>query len=590
MSVLLETPAGPPLATRRPRLPDLLAPAVYLLGAFLLYRPLWTNLGNGYLGGSGQDQNMWEWFFAVVAHSVAHGENPFGSVLQNYPAGVNLMANTAMTGASIPLTPVTLAFGPATTWALLLTTGLAGTAAAWYWVLSRHFLTSRTAAAVAGAFCGFAPPVISHASAHPNFAALFLFPFITLRLIRLARGESPLRNGVVLGLLVALQVLLGEEPLLIGAVTLAVFGLAQLAQRPRTTITTPRTFAAGLGVAAAVSALIVAFPLWWQFFGPQSYHALEHGPRGNDAAAFTTFAADSLAGNREAAAALSMNGTEQNAFFGWPLVLLLIPIIVVLRRSVAARALAITAFVLAWISTGSELVVAHHRTGLPGPWALLAKLPLFESVLESRFALGCVPVVGILLGLAIEHVLRVTSADDVWRAPARVVAASLLLVTLAPIVPAGFTAQEREQTPAFFTAGIWAGHVRPGHSLVNVPLPDTSDAVALHWQVDAGLGFPVAEGYFVGPNDLDGRGMYGAIRRPTSNLLKKVAETGAVPEIGLLQRFQAAEDLRFWNADVVVLGPHRNQVALKQTVEKLLGPAVSTGGVWVWDVRNGVRS
>ena len=50
--------------------------------------------------------------------------------------------------------------------AVLLTVGLAGTAAAWYWVLSRHLVTSRVAAWIGGLWCGFCPAMVAHANGH----------------------------------------------------------------------------------------------------------------------------------------------------------------------------------------------------------------------------------------------------------------------------------------------------------------------------------------------------------------------------------------------------------------------------------------
>src|SRR5882757_1959493 len=204
----------------RPRVLDTVIVLAYLLAAFGLYRDLWLHLGDGYLVDSGEDQNLFEWFFAVQAHALADGRPTLYSALQNFPAGVNLMGNTAMPGLVLPLAPLTLLVGPTLTWAVLLSGGLAATAIAWYWLFSRYLVRSRWAAAVGAGCAAFAPPMISHAHAHPNFTATFLLPLIIGRLLRLrkVRGHrATLRNGVVLGLLLAWQMLIGEEPLLIMA-------------------------------------------------------------------------------------------------------------------------------------------------------------------------------------------------------------------------------------------------------------------------------------------------------------------------------------------------------------------------------------
>src|SRR5207302_263162 len=225
-----------------------------------------------------------------------------------------LMANTAMFGLGIPLSPITMLFGPTVTWAIALTGGLSGTAAAWYWVFSRHLTSSRLAAAVGGAFCGFAPAMISHGNAHPNFVGLFVIPFIVLRLIKLAQGQRPVRDGIVLGLLLAYQVFLGEEPLLISMMGFVIFAIAYAASRRREALTMVRPMAIGLSIAAVLALAITIYPLWYQFFGPESYQTLEHGSVGNDTAAFTRFATESVAGQPGPAADVSMNRTEENAF------------------------------------------------------------------------------------------------------------------------------------------------------------------------------------------------------------------------------------------------------------------------------------
>ncbi|WP_420809106.1 glycosyl transferase [Amycolatopsis suaedae] len=580
----MEAPPGRPGApvserVRRPfTVGDLLAMVGFLALAMVVFGPFWRHVGTGYLYNSASDQHMWEWFFASTAHAVVNLDNPLLSPWQNHPLGVNMMANTTMLGLAIPLTPVTIVFGPSVTWAVALTGGLAGTAAGWYWVLSRHVVRSRIGAAVGGAFCGFAPPMISHANAHPNFAVLVLLPFIVLGVVRLLHTTRPVRDGVVLGLLVAYQIFLGEEPLLIGAVTFLIFAVSWLAIRRHEVDLRPRRLAAGLGTAAGVALVIVAFPLWWQFFGPQSYGSIEHGYAGNDAAAFTTFATESWAAQPEAARELSMNRTEENAFFGWPLVILFVVLTVCLWRVAVARAAAIAAFAMCWLSTGVFLIVDGSATAVPGPWLGMFDLPLFESVLESRFALGAVPAIAVLLAVATDRVLA--GRRWVWPLWFAALAGALL-----PIAPTPLEVVRRPETPPFFAQGLWRNYVDPGGTVVPVPLPDSGSVEPLQWQVETGFAFPLPEGYFVGPGT-DGKGTYGAPRRPLSRLLEEISEDGTEPVIDEGDRARALADLRYWNADVIVLPAHRYDDQLKAALEAILHkPARVVGNVWMWDVR-----
>ena len=561
---------------------DVLVVEGYVLAAVVLYAGLWRHLESGYLVASMQDQNLFEWLFAAQAHAAADGRNPLFSDLQNAPLGVNLMANTALPALAVPLAPVTLAFGSTVTWTLVLTGGLAGTATAWYWLFSRHVVRSRVAAAVGAAFCGFAPPVISHAKAHPNFAATFLLPVIAVWLIRLPGARRPVLRGVGLGVLGALQVLIGEEILLIGVLAVAPYAIWFALTRRRL----PRPVVVGVATAVVVSAVLVAYPLWLQFAGPQSYRSIEHGPTGNSLAAFVAYSSQSVGGLLTGGpGTLAINGTEENAFFGWGLVVLVLALGIWLRAGLPARIAASAGAVAAVLSLGPEITLDGRPTGVPGPWALLADLPLLESVLESRFALACVPAAGCLLAVATQRVLDVAPNRRIGPVSLRVAWVGLLAVALLPVAPVPYETVTRAPTPAFYADGEWARWVDPGGTIVPVPLPEPLHADALRWQIDAGMGFALPQGYFVGPAGEEQRGAYGAPKRPTSLLLDGVAATGQSPPITDAERAGMAADLRFWHADAVVLtgGPHQRE--LQTALSALLGPGRPAADAWVWDVR-----
>jgi hypothetical protein len=561
---------------------DVLVVEGYVLAAVLLYGGLWRDLGHGYLVASAQDQNLFEWLFAAQAHALLHGGTPLFSDLQNAPLGVNLMANTAMPALAVPLAPVTLAFGPTVTWTLVLTGGLAATATAWYWLFSRHVVRSPVAAATGAAFCGFAPPVVSHAKAHPNFVAAFLLPVIAIYLIRLAGARRPVLHGAGIGILVTLQVLIGEEILLIAVTAAAPFVIGLAIARRRV----PRQIVVALASAAVVACTLLAYPLWWQFFGPQSYRSMEHVATGNPLAAFVAYPSQSIAGLLFGGSpGLALNGTEENAFFGWGLVLLVGALAIWLRADLPARIAATTAGVAAVLSLGSEITVDRRPTGVPGPGMLLSELPLFESVLQSRMAMACVPAVGCLLAVATQRVLDAPPDRRLGAVSRRVVWAGTLVVVLLPLTPVPFATVTRAPTPAFFADGEWKRWVDPGRTVVPVPLPEPLHADALRWQIDAGMGFALPQGYFVGPWEDGLRGGYGSPRRPSAVLLDAVARTGQVPVISDADRANIVADLRFWRADVVVLagGPHEQE--LHTTLSALLGPARAASDAWVWDVR-----
>lgn len=575
------------LKARSVRPVDLLVAALFLSMAVTLYSARWIAPDDRYLPDSLQDQNQWEWFFAVTADNVRHLQNPLFTTLQNFPDGVNLMANTVMLGLSVPFAPVTWLFGPAVALNAAMTLGLAATGVAWYWLIVKRLVRHRGAAAVGAALAAFAPPMISHAHAHPNFMVLFMIPLIIDRALRLCEGESArvVRDGVVLGLFTTYQIFLGEEPLLLAAMGMLLFAVAYGAVRRDVASQALRPLARGLGVAVAVTVPLVAFPLYWQFFGPQSYTSVLHGDNaGNSPLALLSFAERSLAGDARTADALSQNPTEQNAFYGWPLAALAFAIVVRLWERALVKALAFTILAAAFLSLGPKFRIPLTDVVLPGPWAVLAHAPLFESVIESRVAMVCAPALGMLVALALAGLLtprrRMTGA--------RYAGVAAVVLALLPIVPAPLRAVERAQVPAFIADGTWKKYVGEGESLVPVPLPDPGVAEALHWQTAADLGFRLPGGYFNGPWGPDRTGIYGASPRNTSNLLRDVRSAGRAPQITDAWRAAAREDLAYWNAGVLVLAPQEHDAELRVTVEELLErPGKWVDGVWIWDLHKG---
>lgn len=563
---------------------DAAVAVVYLLGSLYIWAHVWSHIEKRYMRNSLQDQTMYEWFFMYVARSVTHLQNPLYTYLQNTPEGVNMMANTPMLGVSIPLTPVTLLFGPTVAYTVVLVCGLTASAWAWYWLFSRHVVTSRVAALFGAGFCAFAPPIISHANGHANWIAHFLIPVIVWRTIKLREPGKYLRNGLILGALLVYQVFMGEEVLFLSALGLASFMVLYVIQRPSELRANWRPFLAGLAVAGLMAGVLLAYPLWLQMFGPNHYNGLPLARnQHNDLSTFFMYGSQTVAGDPQTNALLAVNTTEENSFFGWSVLLLVAGLTVMLwRRSVAARSAVITAVGFSSLSLGYNVMWNGKNTGIPGPWRAIDQLPLFDSILPSRLSLVAVPCIGLLIVLGIERLITMRERPVLLRAAI----ATTMALLLVPILPIPLPVRDRPPIPEFFSKGIYRQYVRPGRAVVAAPLPDAGDARPLDWQVATKGAFNLAEGYFVGPHGPDKHGAHGADRRPTSKLIEHWMNTAGMPVVTDADRVQAREDLRYWRADVVVLQPDRNKDKAFWVVEALLGEGQWVGGVWVWDVRS----
>ncbi|WP_433302856.1 hypothetical protein ACQP2F_10350 [Actinoplanes sp. CA-030573] len=586
MQAAVEDEVAPAVPAERMRnRADLLAPLSYLVLAVLVMIRLWLDPAGRVLSSNDDDHGFFLYVFAHGERVLFHGDNPLFDGRMNVPDGVNMMANTTVLAITLPLAPVTHFLGPAVSLVLALTLGLAGTAYAWYWVLSRHLVTSRAAAWVGGLWCGFAPALVSHANAHVNFVSQYVTPFIVWQVLRLREPGRAVRGGVILGLLITLQVFINEETLLFTALTLGAFVIAYALMRPRLAMRAARQFLAGLGVAGVTAGVLLAYPLYFQFTGPGSYHGqpFEAGKYVTDLFAVGAFARQSLAGNAALTRHLSVSGTEDNTFFG-PIGLLMIVVsVVVLWRNVAARAAAIAGLVLLVVSMGPTLKVAGADTGIPLPFGAVSHLPIINLVSVTRFGMVAATIAGVLLALATDRLSSFSVRKRRWFVAG-------LLLALVPLAPKPLPTVPASPLPAFMTQNLWRPYVADDRTLVTVPLPEvTTGREGMRWLALSGLSYKSPRGYFMGPANppRDRTGSWNAPPRYTSDLLWRVREFGRPAVLSAADRERITADLIFWRAGAVVLIPgSRNEEALLATLTSALGTPARVGGVDLWDVRS----
>jgi hypothetical protein len=571
-----ETDAGTPARTRDVRA-DLLAVGSYLLGAVFLCARLLAHPGQR-LPYTPGDRILAEYFLAFDARVVSHFDNPFLIAQLNAPVGVNAMANTTMFGLGIPMAPVTLLFGPAVSYDVLIVLTVAGTAAAWYWLLSRHVVDRRSAAWVGGLIAGFAPSVANHASFHPNLTAQFLVPVMVWQVLRLREPGRWLRNGLILAALVVWQVFINEETLFITALAVGVFLLVWLAQRRDAAW---RPVLAGLGVTLVASAVVLAYPLWWQFFGTAAYRGGEPQMTQfhTDLLGVTSFSRNSVAVRLSEFPPAPGFSAEQHAYFGWPLVIAVITLAIWRWRDPLVRSIAISGLVFLVLSFGTELTVRGRGTGIPGPYLLLSRLPLFDTLLPTRlgevatWAMAPIAAIGLaaLPALPASRVLRI----------------GLTAAVLVPAAPTPTRVFDRPATPAFLSSGAWRSYVGPDQSVLVVPLADFDHYTATTWSASTGLDLRLSHGYFLGPEGgAEGNhAVVGSAPRPTDALLEQATATHRAPPVTDADRAQARVDLAYWRTAIVLAPPGDATAAERDTVDALVGPGRLVGGVWLWDVR-----
>jgi hypothetical protein len=603
-----DRPAPPATGTTRRRWRSHLFVAVLALSlAVYVTNGLWRQPYTHVIAANVGDQAFFEWVLAYGTELLRNGGDPFFATMMNVPLGVNLAANTSVTAYAFLFAPLTILAGAQVTFVTVLTLNLAGSAFAWYLFLDRWVTRNRASAALGGLFCGFAPGFVSHANGHLNWTSGWIAPVVLWWLLRLRERGRWLRNGAVLGLLLGIGFSIAAEGLFFTALAGGVFVIAWAldpATRAEARAAAP-TMLAALGVTAAVAGALLAYPLYMHFGGPQTFTGTGFNQRhyAEDLASFFAFSDRTLAAWAGFGSDLAPNPTEQTSFFGLPLMALIIAALVMLwrraepGRRATLRALSVVGGLFLLVSLGPRLLIFGYESDIPLLYALLQRLPLFDSALPARFALILVGVFGVILALTADQLLDAHTVP----APAQPAFAAAFALALVPIFPLPLIYSERTPEPRFIADRTWERYVPEGGVLTSLPFAINVAADGQRWQAytmaRGGRQFRIPGGYFLGPDvgGADEKGRIGALPRRTDWLFLRAALYGYIAEVDNWDRAQARADFRHWGVDAVFLtaqvtGPEGMlfRSAVELTATDLLGPPERVDDVLVWRIRPGL--
>jgi hypothetical protein len=555
----------------------LVAGGLYLALSVGLWWHVWTGSSSGVMTCDCTDAGRTVWYLEWSALALAHGHSLFYSSLLFHPTGVNLLADTSVPALGLVLAPVTLAFGPVTAINVASTLVPALTALSMYWLMQR-WVRWQPAAFVGGLVYGFsAAMVVQLAFGWLNLACLALFPLMVACLDELLvrQRRSPVRVGVALAVLVAVEFLISTEAVLIVAVS-AVVSVALVAgyaalRHPEELVRRWRHALVGMGSALVGMVVLLAYPVWFFLAGPAHLDGMVWstnvpgnlgntvGNLWNQVGQWGPVSSRFLAGEAAQFGGYRGPALPAASYLGPGLLAVLVVGALVWRSD---RRL--------WFfgSLGLITVVISLRAGGGwwGPWALVDHLPLFDNVVQSRFD----AVFGLCAAAMLAIVVDRTRASVLARAgrtaapavgaagpspwarwgaaAAAVVVAAVAVVpivdTLGPNLP--LHTQPVTVPRWFLTTGE---HLPARQVVLTYPFATADSQSALPWQAIGGLHVALAGGG--GPAGTAARA--GASRPGFTVLHQASVPLGPAPVLTAANVQAVRTALRRWGVTMVVV-------------------------------------
>jgi len=574
---------------------------VYLALGMIAYWPVrpWSSTQ---IFGSGGDSVLAMWFLAWIPHSLAHVLNPWFSNSIFVPQGVNLSQNTEGPLLGLLTVPFAPKLGPVARANLLMELAMPISAASAFLVL-RKWRVWGPAAAVGGLLYGFSSFALGQGLGHLVLIFLPLPPLIAMTVVAIVRGESSQRRlGIQLGLLVTAQFFCEMELTTTVVIITAGAFIFVLIRRPSLAREVVRRSWRPFCIGAVITMALLAYPVWFLVEGPQHYTGTAQpavNPYYNDLLSFLSPGPLQQVsfGLRLSALQASAKVSEYGSYIGAPLLLIGILFAALSRRS-ARMQIAVTAFIgSAILSMGRHLVINGHRTPVPLPFAVLARLPLLNNILPTRLSFIVEGCFAAIIAFGLDDIYRSRSAltsrlagrAQVLRTHGLALGVvAVVIVSQFPQWP--FPHQNASALPKELTAVI------PGGNPVALTYPFASPLFAspMIWQSTDNFRFRLLGGYSEHP-DQSGKPIGWAIPFSPSGLdLFLDGQEGYnpyLPPIPLTQTLIALTKQTLARYDVKVLIVDRSMKGsgpVMSLFHAVAGPPTAMGGRYViWASKDG---
>jgi hypothetical protein len=369
----------------------------------------------GYFG----DPNQFQWYLGLHQFIV--------TCSVNYPAGLNMMANTSLLAEQALFGWLAHFFNMVVVYNIVMYSNDV-LAMMFFYYLGTLLLKNKSLSYI-GAFISLILPYLTaqntlhiHMSiVYPVYGLLY-FAVKSLQSGKLQRWES-----VAIWLLLVIEFYTSLEI----TATLALFsvlmmGLLLLFYRERLIHWWQQN--SKLLIAVTVGFLLVVAPgIVCYLFGPDHFTGLTHGT-----AAWSVYVTDVMNFivptplylvhshlTDLLASSFLGNFSEQDGYLGIVAILLVIWSIRSLWHQKYIKIATIMLVVFAWLSLGDTITIVGHSTGILGLWKLVEYYPILNAALPGRLALYVDILVIVIVLLAVDHSLSAQTTTNVWWHPIR---------------------------------------------------------------------------------------------------------------------------------------------------------------------------
>ncbi|HAM01075.1 MAG TPA: hypothetical protein DCQ30_02430, partial [Acidimicrobiaceae bacterium] len=470
-------------------LPWLVVTVTYVLLASIANLPAWIHGPTHEIQNYGGDLSEGVWFVAVTPYSLLHGHNPFFTNYINYPYGANLMTNTTMFFPGVVLAPITFIWGSVATFNVLMVLAIAGSATAAFAVFLR-WAPWKPAAFAGGLLYGFSPYVSGAGYGHLNVLIIVFPPLLLLLLdnVLVRQRGNPFGWGALLGLVAVCQFFTSTDVLASSAVMALAGTVVLIVSRPRQLSAKVGFATKSLATGAAIFVLLCAYPIHVLLSGPQ--HIVGTTQPLNALAGFSSDLLSSVFPTLNEAISPSAlqhvanlfvyhDYSENGAYIGVPLLLVMLALVVRFRRLAVVR-FATAMVVIAYImSLGGRLRVDGRLTVVRLPFDVFRHLPLLDNLLAVRFSSYVFLFAGMILAVGMDriHGDATVPRRRLWAGSACALAA----FSLFPLIPHWPYDFRDIQVPAFFDTSA-VDTVPQGSVLLPYPFPTGFHADSMIWQ------------------------------------------------------------------------------------------------------------